>query len=163
MTSQVGVAPVVQPQVQTSRSYGRLIMFGILILASVLYGPALRGLPIWEDNQLIRAAGTDSLRECFTRPFLDAYFRPLVSLSFLVDHHFWAGEPFMYHQTNILLHVLTTAVWISALQAAFRNWWIAPVGGLMFAVQPAQVSTVAWIGGRTDSLCALWVALFVWT
>src|SRR5262249_23420501 len=31
------------------------------------------------------------------------------------------------------------------------------------AVQPVQVSTVAWIGGRTDSLAAVWVALFAWS
>lgn len=163
MTSQAGVALVARPQAQTSRAYGRLITFGILVLAAALYGAALRGLPLWEDSRLIRDAGTDSFRECFTRPFLGAYFRPLVSLSFWVDHRLWAGEPFMYHQTNILLHVLTTAVWIGALRAAFGSRRIALVGGLLFAVQPAQVSTVAWIGGRTDSLCALWVALFAWT
>src|SRR5947208_3069070 len=48
-----------------------------------------------------------------------------------------------------------------------RLWWIgcvaaAILGGMLFAAQPTQVSAVAWIGGRTDSLCTLFVALFAW-
>ncbi|HXG24393.1 MAG TPA: hypothetical protein VNJ09_07565, partial [Chthonomonadales bacterium] len=54
------------------------------------------------------------------------------------------------------------AALMAALGAAFRSRAVAVVGGLLFALQPAQVSAVAWIGGRTDSLCALWVALFAW-
>jgi Flp pilus assembly protein TadD len=153
---------IARPREKARFSFWRLSCFAILILSAVIYGAALHGLPIWEDDRLIASGGTGGLVQCFTTPFLGAYFRPLVSVSFFLDHYFWIGEPFMYHQTNILLHVLTTAALIGALRAAFGSRRIALVGGLLFAVQPAQVSTVAWIGGRTDSLCALWIALFAW-
>src|SRR5690242_14603812 len=138
----------------------RLACLAILLLAAGVYMPTLSGMPIWEDSRLI--GGYDSIQECFTKPFLGDYFRPLTALSFYIDHALSGHEPFLYHQTNILIHVLTTAVLIGLFLAAFRSRAVALLGALLFAVQPAQVSTVAWIGGRTDSLCALWVALFGW-
>ncbi len=43
---------------------------------------------------------------------------------------------------------------------AFRSRSVALWGALLFAVQPAQVSAVAWIGGRTDSLCTFLISVF---
>ena len=139
-----------------------LAALAILLLSGAVYRSALGGQPIWEDGKLTEAQGMTSLRACFTTPFLGGYFRPLVSVSFFLEHRFFAGEPFVYHQTNLLIHVFTTLALIGALRTAFGRRRVALAGGFLFAVQPAQVSAVAWIGGRTDSLCALWVALFAW-
>ncbi len=138
----------------------RLSLLGLLILSGTVYAGSLGGLPIWDDRLLI--GGYSSAAQCFTKPFLDVYFRPFVALSFYLEGKLWGRVPFFYHQTNILIHVLTTAILVALLRAAFGSRRVALLGGLLFAVQPIQVSAVAWIGGRTDSLCALWVALFAW-
>jgi hypothetical protein len=135
---------------------------GVIVASALIYWGALRGGYIWEDPTLIRD-GAGSLAQTFTKPFLTVYFRPLVSLTFWIDHHLFHEDTFMYHQTNILIHALTTAVLIALLRAAIGRRSVALIGGLLFAVQPAQVSTVAWIGGRTDSLCTLMVSLYAWT
>jgi len=106
--------------------------------------------------------GGESFLHCFTKPFLDNYFRPFVSVSFFLERPLSGNTPLLYHQTNILIHALTTAVVIALLMAAFRRRSVALLGSLLFAVQPAQASAVAWIGGRTDSLCAFFMALFAW-
>lgn len=143
----------------------RLVFLGILILAVIAYLPSLHGLKIWDDDGLLDGSaigGGKSVLDALTKPFLGAYFRPLVSLSFFVENRLWNGTPFYYHQTNILLHVAACAALIGFVLAAFNRKSLALLSGLLFAVQPAQVSTVAWIGGRTDSLCTLLVILFAY-
>ena len=136
-----------------------------LTISGAMYLPAMSGLPIWDDHALISGSGIGggkSVAACFSEPFLLHYFRPLVSVSFFLDHKLSGSGPFFYHQTNLLIHVITTLLCIVLFRAAFGSRLIAVAGALAFAVQPAQVSTVAWIGGRTDSLCTMWLTLFAW-
>jgi protein O-mannosyl-transferase len=140
-------------------------LFTVLAASVLIYLPSLGGSLIWDDHVLVGGqaiGGGKSLTACFTKPFLGYYYRPMVSASFFLDRQLWHTTPFGYHQTNILLHLLTTAALAGLLLAAFRRRSVALLGALLFAIQPAQVSTVAWIGGRTDSLCALFVTLFAW-
>jgi len=144
----------------------RLAFLGILILAAIVYLPSLHGQKIWDDDGLLDGSaigGGKSALNALTQPFLGAYFRPLVSLSFFIENKLWNGIPFYYHQTNILLHVAACAALMGFVLAAFNRRSLALLSGLLFAIQPAQVSTVAWIGGRTDSLCSLLVILFSYT
>src|SRR5262249_44265299 len=59
--------------------------------------------------------------------------------------------------------VLATGLLILLLRDIFQRRSIALLGGALFAVQPAQVAAVGWIGGRTDSLSVVWMLLFAWT
>jgi tetratricopeptide (TPR) repeat protein len=83
------------------------------------------------------------------------YYRPVVSLSFLVDHRIWGERPLGYHLTNVLLHTAC-----SLLVLALATVWLrSPGAGLaaaaLFAVHPVHTQSVAWIAGRTDVLAAL--------
>ncbi len=140
--------------------------WAVLLVSGLAYARSLDGVFIWDDHQIMSGSaigGGKRSTDCFTRPFLNNYYRPLVSASFYLERPLFGQTPLLYHQTNVLLHVLTTAVLIGLLFSAFRRRSVALLGGLLFALQPAQVSAVAWIGGRTDSLCALWMALFAWS
>ena len=146
---------------RAAETWHRIAMYAILLLAAAIYLPSIDGLALWDDRGLIGAYR--SFSQCINTPFLQHYFRPVVSLTFFLEWRVWGRDAFYCHQDNILIHVATTAALIGLLRSLFTNRWIAPLGGLLFAVQPAQVSTVAWIGGRTDSLCTLWLTLFLLT
>src|SRR5260221_13124896 len=93
----------------------RLACLAIVLLSGLLYLPAMSGLAIWDDHFLISGSGIgggNSLGSCFSEPFLQHYFRPLVSVSFFLDHKLWGTGTFFYHQTNLLIHFLTTAILI---------------------------------------------------
>ena len=143
-----------------SRWY-RAAIYAILLLSAAVYLPSIDGLALWDDRALIGAYR--SLGQCVETPFLQHYFRPLVSITFFLEWRVWGRDAFFCHQDNLLIHVATTGALVGLLRALFVNRWVAALGGLLFAVQPAQVCTVAWIGGRTDSLCTLWLTLFLWT
>jgi tetratricopeptide (TPR) repeat protein len=140
----------------------------IVLLAGMVYIPSIHGSQVWDDTELLSGKGLGSavsIPQCFKTAFLFHYYRPLTAASFILDHRIWdhgvwGSNTFGYHLTNLILHVLTTALLIPVLLLAFRSRPVALWGALLFAIQPVQVSTVAWIGGRTDSLCTLFVCLF---
>jgi hypothetical protein len=146
------------------RPVWRLLFALISAVSGLIYIGAMNRALIWDDHALIGPNATVGLtfRECFTRPFLDHYFRPLVSLVFFVERFLWGQDPLGYHAFNILLHILTTAALIGFVRSLFQREDIALLSGLLFAIHPAQAGAVAWVGGRTDALCSLWVVLLGW-
>ncbi len=135
----------------------------VLAVSALVYVYSISGGLVWDDFNLVGQFATGHgprLQDCFTRPLL-GYFRPLVALSFYLDHLLWKQDPSGYHLTNILLHLF--AVWTVYLLGAalFRRRSPALLGATLFAVHPAEVGAVAWIGGRTDALCACFTALFL--
>jgi len=52
-------------------------------------------------------------------------FRPLVNLSYALDHRFWGLDPFGYHLTSLALHVLNVALFfgLAAALAGDRTAW----------------------------------------
>lgn len=140
-------------------------LIGIFIFSIALYLPSLMGSAIWDDTELIsgHGFGGNTFLAAFTHPFLGRYFRPLTSASFVLDSTFAKQTPFIYHQTNLLLHALT-AVLIACLGLLLTQSRAAGVlCGLFFAAQPLQVGTTAWIGGRTDVLSSMFLAAFMVT
>lgn len=83
------------------------------------------------------------------------FYRPLGELTFWVDHQLWKLGPAGYHLTNLLLHLLCTAL---VYQGA-RRLSDMPGGALaaagIFALHPVHTEAVAWISGRFDLLVSV--------
>lgn len=85
----------------------------------------------------------------------EAWWLPMLWISFMADTELFGTGPFGYHLTNVVLfglnvvllfwvlHRMTGARWRSALVAAF------------FAIHPLRVESVAWITERKDVLSGL--------
>ena len=143
----------------------RVALFVTFLFSIMLYLPAMMGAAIWDDFELIDGScfGKNTLVSALTKPFLKHYFRPMTSVSFVIDSGFAKSTPFFYHQTNILLHAVT-ALFVACLTLAItKRMWAGVAGGLFFAAQPVQVGATAWIGGRTDVLSAFFLAGFMLT
>lgn len=120
------------------------------------------GFPFWDDPGLINGEefGGNTIAAALTHS-LGNYYRPLTSLSFVVDTIYAKGNPFFYHQTNILFHAFT-AVLISCLALLITKSRVAGIlSGAFFAAQPLQLGAAAWIGGRTDVLSSFFLLGFV--
>ena len=95
----------------------------------------------------------------WTQPDLKIeYFRPLVSVSFLLDHAIWGLRAFGYHATNLVLHLVATLLcWglaVRFLGPGFSAWAAA----VLFGIFPAHTEAIAWVSGRTDLLGAVFFA-----
>src|SRR5690242_3940370 len=92
-----------------------------VLLSLIAYLPSITGRFIWDDWALTDGSaigGGHSLLRCFTRPFLNNYYRPIVSASFFLENGLAHRTPVYFHQTNILIHLLTVVAIMAALRAA---------------------------------------------
>ena len=135
----------------------------IFVLALGVYSPALGGAAFWDDLGFLNStpgSATSSIANAFIQPFGN-YFRPLTSLSFVIENMYAHGNPFFYHLDNILLHALTSVALVFLVLRLTKNHGAALLAGGFFAIQTTQVGATAWIGGRTDTLSCLFLTLFL--
>jgi tetratricopeptide (TPR) repeat protein len=122
---------------------------GVLLVALVsgwVYYPCLHGTWLWDDGlEISENPVLKSARGWWTpwvRPEGMDYF-PLKSSLQWVEWRLWGAQPLGYHLVNLGLHIVSALlVWrllrLVGVRAAF-------VGGLIFAVHPIAVESVAWI------------------
>jgi protein O-mannosyl-transferase len=86
-----------------------------------------------------------------------SYYRPLLTLSFMFDAQFGGTAPYMYHLTNLLLHMVAACLVFYFLKLLGIRQTAAFVLSMVFTAHPALSQAVAWIPGRNDSLLAVFV------
>lgn len=87
------------------------------------------------------------------------YYRPVVSTSYNIDYALWELNPFGFHLTNLLIHLIATLILFRVLQVLFYKYkycnLAALLGTIIFAVHPIHTEAVSWVSGRTDSFVTL--------
>lgn len=96
------------------------------------------------------------LKDIFTKSYLGTnYYRPIITLSLNFDYFLGEKEPFYYHLTNVLLHI----IFASLLFFVFKKINISPNkafwGTLIYVVHPLFVNSVAWLVGRNDIIFSI--------
>jgi tetratricopeptide (TPR) repeat protein len=126
----------------------------LLVLACAwIFRPALHGGWIWDDlaevahNSVLRDPA--GLRKIWFAPAGVDYF-PLKTTVQWIEWRLWGGHVEGYHALNIALHALgAILLWrVLARLGVVRAWF----GGLLFAVHPLAVMSVAWISELKNTL-----------
>ena len=166
-------AGVIQPTDSRDESVDRwrdlLFKVALIVLGSLwVYAPAYHGDWLWDDDQSITAnavtQGPWSFRDIWIAPPGADYF-PLTATGFWIQWQLFGPRPGMspaevaqameavkacYHVVNVLLHIL----------GAMAFWWLLHVmrlpgawlGGLLFALHPVCVESVAWVSELKNTL-----------
>lgn len=87
------------------------------------------------------------------------YYRPILTVSFILDAQLGGLNLFVYHFTNILLHVITACLVFKLLTKLQYDRALAFLFSLIFTVHPMLTPAVAWIPGRNDSLLAIFIII----
>ena len=149
----------------------RALSIAAVLLASVLpYLNCLENDFVWDDRPLIlqnyRIRSPLYIGEIFTRDFFDhvdeeikyGYYRPLVSLSYMLDSRIGGRDAFWFHLANVLFHAANSVLILLLARRVLRGRsGAALAAALVFAVHPVHTESVAWIAGRTDLLAALFM------
>jgi len=141
---------------QIPRRPPHLVLAALLVAATfVAYWPAVSAGYIWDDadflyeNPLIRAP--DGLQRIwFTAEAWDYW--PLWYTMFWLEWRMWGNNPMPYHVGNILLHAVAAALLWRVLRRLNVSESGAYLAGLIFAVHPVTVESVAWIAERKNVL-----------
>jgi hypothetical protein len=128
----------------------------LLIIAAVfwIYGPVLHGDWLWDDDYLISDNALihdpNGLWNAWLVPgTLIDYFPLTISLEWL-EWQLWPNDPFCYHLTSLLLHISSALlVWRLFSKLGLRLAWL---GGLLFAIHPVMVESVAWMAELKNTL-----------
>ena len=128
----------------------------LVMLTLAAYLPAMRGGFVFDDplliteNRLVKAR--DGLyRFWFTTNAADYY--PVTWSLLWAQWRFFGDNPTGYHVVNILLHAVDAVlVWVVLRRLNIRGAWVA---GLVFAIHPVNVATVAWASEQKNTLSML--------
>lgn len=126
------------------------------LIATAVYLPAVRNaFTNWDDTAYLHnnphMVASDGLWRIWTSAESPQYY-PLTFTSFWIEHKLWGFEPLGYHIVNIVLHGINATLVVAMLVALGMTGPSAFVVGLLFAVSPIQVMSVAWVAERKNVL-----------
>lgn len=139
----------------------------IILITTAAYFPAFQnGITNWDDdsyitnNPTLKEISAENIKQIFSEYYMGNY-HPLVMFSLSLDYQIGGenadGEihAWIYHFTNILLHILNTLLVLWLVYLLLGRFDIAVAVALLFGVHTLHVESVAWISERKDVLYAL--------
>lgn len=116
------------------------------------------------DNPLLHSLAPANLAAIATS-FDDANWVPLKVLSLAIDRQLFGPEPFGYHLTNLVLHVVCALLVLAILRTFGLSRGAALLTALLWALHPLQVESVAFMSERKNVLSGafFFAAFLAWT
>lgn len=135
---------------------GKLILRALVIAAAGfwVFSPAFQGNWIWDDGWYIATNpllhNMTGLWKFWFQPGSWVEYYPLEETVQWMQWRLWDNDTLGYHLTNVFLHVVNALlVWRLLNKFGLHLAWL---GGLLFAVHPAQVESVAYISELKNTL-----------
>ena len=162
-----------EPTEKLSRPFWRTWWFALALVAwgLLIYLPALGGQFVFDDLDLAETAST--VRTGRLKPIIESG-RPLLMLSYILNHRLGGFQPFPFHLVNVLLHCLNAVlIWrflIALIKTGsldgliperFREFMIYAIPAL-FLTSPIQTESVAYISSRSEALATTFFVLALW-
>src|SRR5271170_4808966 len=133
-----------------------LLLRALLIVAAGfwVFAPALRGDWLMDDDlyvtQNVLLNDPARLWKIWFAPGSLIEYYPIEASAQAIQWRLWHMDTLGYHATNLLLHLASALlVWRLLGKFGLRLAWL---GGLIFAVHPVQVESVAWIAELKNTL-----------
>ena len=144
-----------------------------VLLASLVYVNALDNPFVYDDVRLIVQNRSLDPPLSWRAILLQNVSRPLVNVSYVADRAIWGREPFGFHLTSVLLHMLNVALLFVFTRGVvidrMREAWVADddrraviagfAAAALFAVHPMMTEAVGYISGRSDLLSGTFMLL----
>jgi Tfp pilus assembly protein PilF len=164
------------PQSQGKRWLAPLLFsILLLILATLPYLNSLGNGFVYDDDTQVLAnpyiQNFSHLRQIFTTTVwsyqggslaVTNYYRPLMTLGYLLIHEAFGYRPFYFHLANILANAgVVLALFLVTLRM-FKDQALAFVAAAIFALHPIHTEAVDWIAAITDLEVSIFFLLAFW-
>jgi tetratricopeptide (TPR) repeat protein len=148
---------------QSDRS-SRALLVGLVLLAAVV--PYLDSLQVpWHFDDHVAILQNPRVATPANWPLLLRYeYRPLLQLTFALNHYFGGTEVLGFHWINIALHAVNAILLMLLILALLRlverrppsrtDWHWAALTAALFAANPLHSEAVTYISARSESLAA---------
>jgi len=139
-----------------------MLFLAAATLCMGVYQPALNGglvsddAAVLLDNPLVGALTWQNVSAMFDFRVMErdfsANYAPLHDLLVAVERWAFGAKVFPLHIVNVLLHALNSVLLVAWLRSSRLPLAAALLGGLVFALHPANVEAVAWMSqSKTDA------------
>jgi tetratricopeptide (TPR) repeat protein len=144
----------------------------LVILPAIIYVQSVKfDYTNFDDNGIIlqKFDVVGNIKNIDTLYRVDAFFnskgdfyRPIQNLTFMLDAQVSHEKLWMFHITNLLIHIFTCIALYFFLQLLNLKRYTSFLLALLFAVHPLFASNVGWVPARGDTLIGLLgVLLFI--
>lgn len=138
----------------------------LILIGLIAYLNSFPNSFVWDDEILI--IGNDYIKNFSNIPKIftvDTYhwitesnfYRPLFSLSLMLDYRLWQLNPFGYHLTNFALHLFNTFLVFCLVNLFTTQLKIPLIASLFYLVHPVHTQAVTYISGRADLLAFFFI------
>ncbi len=132
-----------------------------MLLTVLVYLPALKADFMYDDRFFVqentKIRDWKYVGEYFANSgrsiasiFWDGIWRPLRTITYLVDYKVWGLNPFGFHLTSLLWHLANITLLYFLLGLLFKDKRLPLAVCLIFALHPVQTEAVTWISSRGD-------------
>ena len=144
------------------------ILFIALIIV-IVFSNSLKNKFAWDDKFLI--VNNPYIKDCSYIPKIfnsqlyegggmhSNFYRPVQLLSFMIDYRIWKLNPFGYHLTSLLLHIVNSALIYLIALAISSSPYMAFITASLFGVSPAISGITFYTPARSDLLMASFLFL----
>lgn len=87
------------------------------------------------------------------------YYRPIISLTFMIDTILGGKKFFMFYLSNVFYHIIASFLFFVLMNNFLQNRLKSFLLSLLFAIHPALSQAVVWIPGRNDSLLFIFLVM----
>lgn len=132
----------------------------IIFVACAVFYPAIHfEFTNWDDD--IHVTNNPAIQQFSLRSFVQLFlpspqymYHPMTMISYMVDWGLSNGSPWVFHLTNIILHITNIVLAFLVLRQFHLSRTVVIFCTALFALHPLQVESVAWISGRKELLYA---------
>ena len=146
----------------TTEKIEKIIVIALFVCAIAIYANTLTNAFVYDDDQQILqnpyVKSWHYLPQIFTTnvwSFVGAagstnYYRPLMTLTYLILWKSFGELPFGFHLFNVFLNALVVVGVYYTGRDLFKDRGIGAVAAFLFAVHPIHTETVCWIAALPD-------------
>lgn len=141
----------------------------IILCLFAVYSNTLQNGFTWDDHVVLGqetiSHSPANIKYLFSREYFEfsgeTTYRPVVTLSYMLDRSVWRDNLAGYHLTNVILHIIVCLLLYSWLRRRYDQALKALCITLVFGLHPVVTEPVNSIGFREDLLAALFVLLTI--
>lgn len=90
------------------------------------------------------------------------YYRPMVELSYRLDHFLWFDSASFWHLTNVVLHAVNTGLVYLIARILLADHTVdreavAFCSALLYGINPLATESVCWVSGRSELILAFFM------
>ena len=141
-----------------------LLSFIIVLGSTALQLSSVKGGAVIDDKRLIsdfegRGCSTNPI-DCFHNMMFGFYYRPAPIALIVIGQKLHDNRPIWFHIENLALHAVSAMMALWMFRLLFKRRAAALIAGLFYALHPIQVCYTSFIGGRDESMVAIFILLF---